>query len=268
MKTYFKSVLVFLVLTILFSCSKEDMEFDNLIVPTSIEGNAIPKSVFIGFAGTWCPACGDYGAKVLLDLEEKSSKEDLLIMDVHVRDVLACEEGEAMDENWNTRGMPHFIMNGELIEGYPTTQALQQLDTFKNTAPPVGIVLEHQIVDDTIVVQAKTQFFKDTNGQFSFNIYVLDHGSVHPQKGGDGTTFPNLKFENDTYQEFVHNHIMRASGDGTPFGTIYSSGNAKEGDTHTFEFKVPIQDAWMNDMEVHGIAWETDGRTYKFVNAY
>lgn len=268
MKTYSKIALVLLVLVILFSCSKDTTEFDRLIIPTSLAGDAIPKSVFMGVAATWCPACGDYGAKILLDMEESATKEDLLIMDIHVNDVLACKEGTAMDDNWESLGMPRFMINGALIDGYPTRYALQQVDSFKNTAPPVGLVLEHQIVGDTILVKAKTQFFKDTNGQFSFNCYVIDHGSVHPQKGSDGTTFPDMKFEEDYYADFVHNHILRASGDGSAFGAVYSSGKAKDGDTHTFEFKIPVQEDWMSDLEVRGVVWETDGRTSRFVNAY
>lgn len=242
---------------------------DHLTVPVNISGKAIPKALFMGFAGTWCWACGDYGAKVILDVTSGiESTDDVLIIDSHVRDKLDSKVSRSFNDYWESISMPYFMVNGEKIDGYPTNFALQEILDFKLKSPEIGLIVNKEITSDSIFIESKLKFFEDVEGTYTYSAYVIDHGTIYPQKGKDGSTFPDLKFEDGTYPEFEHNHILRANTHENAFGEIIAEGEIKNGTTSYSKFQIPLDTTWSDNIDVHGIVWKKIGENYQFINAF
>jgi len=227
------------------------------------------RSLFVKFTGTWCWACGDYGAGVVKSMKETHG-DDIVTIEIHKgSDPMNNAIADAWTQHWSHSATPSFIANSTLLSGHPVRPGNEIINAHNLNAPAVLLHNEFTSTGATIAGKAYIQADQDLSGEYSLGIYIIGQDYVYKQIADDGSVHPEWEFDEDsrTYPEYHHEDIMHGEVNNSAFGQTVFSGDVSANTVETIEYSFDHSSEWAPEIDVVLIAWMKEGTTYKFVNA-
>ncbi|MBK7569710.1 MAG: Omp28-related outer membrane protein [Bacteroidetes bacterium] len=215
------------------------------------------------FTATWCPYCGQWGGPEF-DEAIQLSGSNAIALSIHNTDELTTTESTALTDYYGAEG---------IVGGYPTLYVWNQ-SSFSDGVAGAGAVtseisggpaeagavagLTDNVTSITISVSAK--MFADVTGDYFVAAYLMENGIVAEQQIAEAPSDPN----------WVHNHLIRASSNGSAWGEQFIFGAGVTGQSFTKTYQVVKEDDWkVENMYCVAIVWKYDSATekYTYVNA-
>ncbi|MBI3142203.1 MAG: hypothetical protein HYZ16_05205 [Bacteroidetes bacterium] len=293
-----KHLLILAVTSSLFlfqSCDKEDPKPDPDDDPkTTVKGCMDPKSfnfnpaateddgtcqyasateakfMFVDFTGTWCWACGDYGAKMVQEMKA-AFPNNMVVMEVHKgsSDPMTSTTGVEWLNYWPHSSTPSFVCKDSLVSGHPISPSQSIANSFLSIPAVVGFHHEFTQTEGRLAGKAYLQAQAPLMGKINLGVYVRGHGMIHEQQGDDGSAFPDLEFNtvSKKYPNYVHDYILQAEATNQAFGTQGFADGAAEGEYFTVEYAIDFSTKWAPEWDIVLIAWQKHQGRYTFLNA-
>lgn len=227
------------------------------------------RGLFIKYTGTWCWACGDYGAGVVKDIKSQWG-DKVTVIEVHKgsSDPMNNAIADAWTTHWAHSSTPSFVANSTLLSGHPVSPASGVYNAVVNSDPAVGFANEYSFTDGEITGTAHIQALEGLTGDYSIGVYFIGQDYVYKQIGKDGSAHPEWTFDDGTatYPEYHHEDILYGEANNLPFGTEAFT-DPVEDQVFTLEYTAYALSNWTEKMDVVLIAWKKDGEKYEFVNS-
>lgn len=230
------------------------------------------RNMFVEFSGTWCWACGDYGAKVNKDIKSQWGDNVVLFIAHKGSDPMTNPISNAWVQYWKHSSTPSFVANGQLTPNgtHPVAPANEKFNQKFVLDAQVGLQNAFTRDGNMLKGTAYTQNLLGLeNKNYQLAVYVIGHNFVHSQIADDGSTYPEWEFDasTKTYPEYIHSNILYAEVNNKPFG-IPVEGDFEEGDVFSIDYEFEVGDDWAPDFEIALIVWDkTDASNYEFINA-
>lgn len=222
------------------------------------------KRALVGdFTATWCPYCGQWGAPEFKEALEQSGA-NAVALSIHNTDELTTSESTALTDYYGAEG---------IVGGYPTLYVWNQ-SSFSDGAAGAGMVSTEVgtgpaeasavagFTDNgaslTISVSAMT--FADVTGDYYVAAYLMEDGLIALQQIAGADPDPN----------FVHDHVIRASTNGSCWGEQFIFGSGSNGTAWNKTYQIEKNDSWKTEnMYMVAIVWKYDSAEgkYTYVNA-
>lgn len=202
------------------------------------------KSVLIWeYTGQRCTNCPD-GAKVISELME-AYPENVVTVCIHPEGVtftepfprgarLTCETATEIYRTFPVIEFPYAFFDGQSSSestNYPkwSTEAISKLDN----RPPANLTAEAKADESgRITVDVDCEFISDVTFPMNLTVWIIENGLVAPQVTKTGGRDNN----------YVHNHVLRGSLNGTwgqLIGSVFGIG-----DTESFEISGQAEAEW------------------------
>ncbi len=222
------------------------------------------KRALVGdFTATWCPYCGQWGApefKAALD----QSGPNAVPLSIHNTDEITTTESTALTDYYGAEG---------IVGGYPTLYVWNQ-STFTSGGAGAGMVSTEVssgsadasavagFTDNgtSITISVSAATFTDVTGDYYVAAYLMEDGLVYTQQIAGADPDPN----------FIHDHVIRASTNGSCWGEQFIFGSGSNGTTWTKSYQITKNAAWKTEnMYMVAIVWKYDSAEgkYTYVNA-
>lgn len=214
------------------------------------------------FTGTWCPWCGEWGGPEFDKMIDLSGTK-VVPMAVHVTDEMTTAETAALDSYYSTEG---------IVTGYPTLYVWNQSAFSDGTAGAASVDAEiamqtseagaiADFVDNgtSLTIQVSAKLFADVTGDYFVAAYLMENGLVYPQEVES----------TGTVSDWVHNHVIRGSSNGSAWGEQWVFAAGQTGQAFNKEYSIEKNDNWnLDNMYCIAIVWKYDASTdkYTFVN--
>lgn len=250
------------------SCKKKEVKPDTNGggQPQGIVVEEKNTSVIHKFTGTNCYYCGDWGWPMFTDIINEHHGIDAVCIGSYSQNQFAAllihPFATAMDKRLPvTKGYPTFASNFyDAWTGANTLQGMKdnvnnKVNEHKAAPVVVNSGLTYKVEGDNIIVNTRTKFFKDANGEYNVSVIILEDGVIANQAGPNGG--PNAS----------HHLVLRASnGD---WGNTILSGTATAGTTFDKEITIAKHASWnMDKVQVAILIWKKNGNKWDFVNAH
>ncbi len=215
------------------------------------------------FTATWCPYCGSWGAP---EFEEAIglSGANAIALSIHNTDEMTTTESTALTDYYSAEG---------IVGGFPTLYVWNQ-SSFSDggagagavtteisaSSAEAGAVASFADNGSSITISVSGQIFTDVTGDYFVAAYLMENGLVYPQQI-DGQPTDN---------NWVHNHIIRATSNGSCWGEQFIFGTGVNGQVFTKTYQVIKAPTWKpENMYCVAIIWKYDLATdkYTYVNA-
>jgi hypothetical protein len=255
-----KTCILLLSMSILFlaSCNKEEKEADSIPVERVI------RPLVINYTATWCGPCGQSGGPAFNAMLD-SGKEGTLLTAIKAYTNNSSTGMSSLGSSrlfsaFSVSGIPAFWVNNNQ-SSVSTNQIIASATKIQADSNSIvaGLGLKKAIVGDSIIVDARTKFFKNggANIDYALAIYVVEDNIVGYQKVG-GT-------DNATY---LHRNVLRTSAANNYYGTSINNGvSVLEGSEFLTSYKIFINPAWNKaNLKVIGVIWKSGSNPYKVVN--
>ena len=169
---------------------------------------------------------------------------------------------DAFYDVFTISGWPNFWI-GNNYKG-TNTNVTSEVNTYlgeTNVANAVVLVTKNG--DGTWEIKVQVEFFAAGSGEYYVAVYITEDGidgSAPYTSGGygqNGSTNPN----------YTHDHVLRASANGSPWGeSIGSSPGA--GTVVSKTYAVTLDSDWVeSNLHLNAIIWKKSGSSYEYVNA-
>lgn len=253
----------------LASCSDSKKE-EATPAPTPTPAVAVAKkntALFIKSSGTKCPPCGGWGwtlSENMIAYGEGKSLYMGIFSANFVSQGFITNEANDMDSKWAVSSWPSFFVNGKVQSGSTvaaiTTACEESVDEFQSAdvVANTGAKMTYVPADGKIKIEASTQFFKASEGEYNVAFYVVENKAMWAQSGNaasNGTT------------AIEHHYVMRGSANGT-WGESKFTGTIEAGAFKNFTAEMVVNPAWkMENVSVYAVIWKKSGTKYTFVNA-
>lgn len=229
------------------------------------------RSMFIKFTGTWCWACGDYGAIETKKVAEKHG-DDVVIFEAHKvigSDPMANAISEAWKTHWDHGNTPSFVTNNNLTQGgddadIEATNSKDAEITFLSNYTADGVK-----ISGTVYAQAEAEL----SGTYNVGIYMIGQNLIHKQEAGEGNAYPTWEYikkdgGKGVYPDYIHHDILFGEANSEAFGTVAFEGTTAAHTSTKIDFSVDYKEIWKeaDHMDIAVIAWKKDGDRYQFVN--
>ncbi|MFI5172387.1 MAG: Omp28-related outer membrane protein [Chitinophagales bacterium] len=227
-------------------------------VPTS------QKRALMGdFTATWCPYCGSWGGP---EFEEAIglTGANAIPLSIHNTDEITTDESQALTDYYGADGT---------VGGYPTLYVWNQMtfsdggagagavNTEVNSGPAeAGAVAGFTDNGTSVTLSVSAQVFADVTGDYFVAAYLMENGLVYEQQIADAPSDPN----------WVHNHVIRASSNGSCWGEQFIFGLGVSGQAFTKTYSITKGATWKTEnMYCVAIVWKYDSSTdtYTYINA-
>ena len=235
------------------SCDKIEgpyLQYDESVETTvefpELDKNAVYKKVFVEeFTGQRCTNCPD-GHRLLATLSGTYG-DTIVAVCIHAGAFakpnssfpadFRTPEGTELYEAFTVGATPRAIFNqSQFNGGYGVDMAnwAQAVEHFKQETPVAAIQMINEFSGGTLTAHTKTTFLTDYADQVKLTLYVIEDGIVSPQIDGG-----------DTIADYVHNHVMRGSLNGT-YGTFISENGMVTADSsYTKSYQMVADAAWV-----------------------
>lgn len=222
------------------------------------------KRALIGdFTATWCPYCGQWGAPEFAAAIAQSGA-NAIPLGIHNTDEITTTESTALTDYYSAEG---------IVGGYPTLYVWNQ-SSFSNGAAGAGMVstevsagtAEASAVagftdnGTSITISVSAQAFSDLTGDYYVAAYLMENGLVYTQQIAGADPDPN----------FIHDHVIRASSNGSCWGEQFIFGSGSTGTVWTKSYQITKNAAWKTEnMYMVAIVWKYDSAEgkYTYINA-
>lgn len=195
---------------------------------------------------TWCPNCGSYGWTLFRDLLADHQSSALVLAAHFGSSALTNEVSNELTTALGGFGQPVFFLNEENLGansgniGAVRQDAAAQVAAI-NEVPPVaqtGILAQASM--DSLIVQTKTRFFGDLDGEsVNLAIYLIEPTVIAIQSGQGAMA--------------EHKNILRYSMTGTAFGETIVQGGAVAGSEIERRYSMAIADLEANDINTSSL---------------
>lgn len=246
-----------------FFAACDDIDKENRLIP--VERAVSEKTVLMTeFTGQRCPNCPD-GAEIIHSLSEANSGKFVAVA-MHPSESGFCEPigpvkltSPIADEYFRYYGRPaNFptasIDFGSLNESKDGWSA--DVMTVLNSAVPPATLHALPSYDDssrTLTARCEVSFTENVDAETSLLLLITEDGIVGPQQSRQGLI-----------RDYVFNHILRASMNGT-WGESIGSG-FQAGESVTVEANLKLADNW-NPENCNVVAVLLDTRTRRALQA-
>ena len=211
------------------SCDKIEgpyLQYDESVETTvefpELDKNTLYKKVLVEeFTGHRCSNCPE-GHRLLASLAGNMG-DTLVCVCIHAGTLarrtsafpydFTTTEGTELYEGFSVVATPRAVFNqSQFNGGYAVSMSnwAQAVEHFKQGTPIAAIQMINEFSGGTLTAHTKTTFLTDYDEPVKLALYVLEDGIVSPQIDGIDTT-----------ANYVHNHVMRGSLNGT-YGTFIS----------------------------------------------
>jgi len=222
------------------------------------------KRALVGdFTATWCPYCGEWGAAEFKEALEQSGP-NAVALGIHNTDELTTSESTALTDYYTAEG---------IVGGYPTLYVWNQ-SSFSDGGAGAGMVSSEVgagpavagavagFTDNggSITISVSAQLFADVTGDYYVAAYLMEDGIVALQQIAGADPDPN----------FVHNHVLRATTNGSAWGEQFVFGSGSNGSAFTKSYQITKNPNWKTEnMYMVAIVWQYDSAEdkYTYVNA-
>jgi hypothetical protein len=228
----------------------------NITVPKAQRG------VVTKLAATWCTFCGgqawDTYKTMVNDLTPKS-----LVMTAHrstTSRLYSATAEKILGAFDPVFYQPFFFFNNKVVgEGDATTgsEMKKQVDNFAAVTTPTaqtGLSVKFNINTRELEVNAKTEFFKATTGEFYTGIYLLEKVVVEQQTNRGANA--------------EHLNVLRTHFGGSEFGFDSGNGAIASGFSKLISTKTTLSSKFSpGNLIVASILWQKIGNNYTVVNS-
>lgn len=208
-----------------------DESVETTVVFPELDKNSVYKKVMVEeFTGHRCTNCPS-GHRTLTELAGIYG-DTLVTVCVHAGSFanptgsfpadFRTEEGTAIYADFNVGATPRAVFNRSQFNGsYSVDMANWPLaiDQFSQQPAIAAVQMINEFSSGTLTAHTKTTFLSDFESPVKLALYVVEDGVVSPQIDGG-----------DTIADYVHNHVLRGSLNGT-YGTFVSDNGSVAVDT-------------------------------------
>ena len=207
----------------------------------------VRKVLLEDFTGQKCPNCPD--AAVIAHTLQEVYGEQIVIVAVHAGNFAIPDgtftadfrttEGDELNSFFNISmyGYPMGLINRTEYNGYPVVPK-------ENWETAFGLQVEMDVQADISIVNdwnsgtrkldcmIETEFLEDLDGTYNICAFITESGIISPQQTSGGIV-----------QDYVHNHMLRGSLNGTWGDLVGTDGLAIPGSklTNSYTFTLPAE---------------------------
>jgi len=251
MKKYIIPIVLFISMALIVpSC---DIVEEPYLVPAGNAGpgpgETVRKVLLEDYTGHKCPNCPE-AAALAADLKT-SYGEQLILLTVHAgyystpdasgdfTDDLRTGEGTEMHDYFAFYAYPAGMVNRTEYQGQRVLfkdDWEAAIDAVVTVPAQAEIVLTgtYNSVNRTLTCKAETTFLEDLSGTYNICMFIVESGIVSPQKN-----------EQEVVLDYVHNHVLRASMNGTWGEAVGADGAAVKDEVQENEYNYVFPSAWV-----------------------
>jgi len=215
------------------------------------------------FTATWCPYCGQWGGPEFDEAIEMSGSK-AVALSIHNTDEITTPESTGLTDYYGAEG---------IVGGYPTLYVWNQ-SSFTDGAAGAGAV-DNEVAagtaeagavagfvenGDVLTLNVSAQLFAEVTGDYYVAAYLMENGIVRTQQIAGADPDP----------DWVHNHVIRGSSNGSCWGEQWVFAAGQDGQAFNKSYTIEKGGDWVTaNMYCVAIVWKYDSATskYTFVNA-
>ncbi len=239
--------------------------FLNFSISAQIDIPETQSTLITKIAADWCPPCGGWGWDLFEGILEDNADKAIVIT-AHYSGGLQTDAAKAFASNFGATGQPRFFvnetdMNANSGNGAAIRQAIQTSVDANALLEPLaqtGLLATYSEDESTFTIQANTQFFQATEGDYYLGIYYVKKLVIAPQANqGDEAHHHNL----------LDKELISAGEN--HFGNELISGSVPVNfaDESTLIFTANAGEFDYENTTVVSIIWKKVDDKYFFVNA-
>jgi hypothetical protein len=210
--------------------------------------------------GTWCPYCGGWGWDFFESLIDQNSEKAVLLAAHFGGSTL--ENGTSLEwmANLGSFGQPRFFLNNEMLTVSESTAnnglsaAKAQVDQNALQSPVANVGLLTSWDGDDLLIQTRTRFFKDAEGEYFLGIYLVEDGVIAAQSGQTG--------------QVPHHYVLRGAATATTFGDLIVNGAVSAGAEFTSSYATSVNGFVLDKLDIVGVIWKKENDKYQVVNVW
>ena len=267
-------IIITTVLTWILLASSCDMVEEPYLVPKGSSGpgpgEAVRKVLLEDYTGHKCPNCPE--AAELAHSFEHIYHDQIILLTVHAgfystpdatgefTNDLRTTTGTEMHDYFGFYAYPSGLVNRSEYKGNKLLFISDwegAVEAQVNEPAQAKITLSNTFDagSRTLTCKAETTFLEDLNGTYLICVFIVESGIVSPQKDEQGVV-----------EDYVHNHVLRASMNGTWGEPVGDDGSATAGLAKENEYSYVIPAGWNAD-ECAVVAFVYDEATKVVVQA-
>jgi hypothetical protein len=214
----------------------------------------------------YCNPCGTWGWDLQSKIESDNGGKAVIfqVQIIPTSELYNPAAKEIMDAYNNVTYYPAWFVNGKnrtvesgggIYPGTTQTAIKKAADSVRTTSPLAACSYLSTLDNGTLIVNAGTQFFADTTGDYYISALLIEKKVTSYQQG--------------IGSDAQHINVLRESLSSSLFGQPVVSGSIKKNNTYsnTFTRKVsPGED--MNRFTLALMLWKKNAGKYSYVNAY
>ena len=265
-------ILTFIAVTVLLSsCDKIEgpyLQYDESVETTvefpELDKDAVYKKILVEeFTGHKCPNCPE-GHRILNTLSDAYG-DTMIVVCLHTGSFATptssfphdfrTAEGTELATNFAISLYPSAVFDQSPYNGtYGVNRDnwAQAIGQFNHQAPTAAIQIINEFSGSTLTVHTKTTLLTEYESPVKLALFVTEDGIVSPQIDGS-----------NTIEDYVHNHVMRGSLNGT-FGSFISEGGTVTADSsYTKSYQLDCADKSWNFTQCSVVAILMDATSHE-----
>jgi hypothetical protein len=219
------------------------------------------KVTFFEYTATWCGPCGSWGSDAFHEtIDDNAGKLVPIAVHASSSDPMYNAVSAAFYNNFTITGWPNFWV-GNVYKG-TSTNITSDLSTYFGQNVEANAVILVTKNGNMWEVKVQTKFFQSASGEYYIAVYFTEDGINGNASAGShsqlGTSDPDYK----------HDHVLRASANGQPWGEKIVDGSVSAGTTDIRTYNVTMDPDWnAANVHMHAIIWKKNGSKYDYVNS-
>ncbi len=232
----------------------------------------VKKVLLEDYTGHKCPNCPE-AAQVAKNLKAKYG-DQLIVMSVHAGNFSTPDaefpydfrtpEGGTYNDFYQIYFYPAGLVNRTQPEGAASPVlftgnwdgAIADILEQPQQAT-ISITNDYNQATRELTTNIETEFLEDLEGTYYIIAYILESGIEQPQQSEAGVI-----------DDYIHDHVLRGSMNGTWGGTVCTSGNAIAGVVFENEVSLTLDEEWdVDECEVVAVVYRFDSPLREIVQA-
>lgn len=219
------------------------------------------KVSFFEYTATWCGPCGSWGADAFHEaIDDNPGKVVGMAIHASSSDPMYNSVADEFYNNFTITGWPNFWV-GNTFMATNTNITSEVANYFAMDLEANAVILVTKTSDTEWEVKVQVRFFKNVTGEYYVAVYLTEDGI-------DGSDAAGAYDQNGAGTPYTHDHVLRASANGLPWGEQIVSSSATADFVVTKTYNVTIDADWdVSKIALHAFIWKRNGGQYEYVNA-